>query len=341
MSSIIRAIDVGYGNTKYTTGHDDNGICCGIMPSLAVKESQRHLTVGLKDKRDTQLVTVNGSKLEVGTDVTTLIDLHQSHPLHSQYSESDAYTALHYGALLKMDVSHIDLLVLGLPVHLLNTRSAVLKNKFLGDIQINDDTSITIDMVSVVAQPMGGYVHYVNQNALSGKPAFKKQKTLIIDPGYYTFDWLVAEGYSPLEQFSGAHEGGMSAILKNIASEIEQDKKINPQLLPYKNLAEIDLGMRTGKFHLYGQSINLNDYISEANKYAKSVFDVLINEAGHGHDIEKIVLVGGAAAYFKHAAEYYFPNHNVHIMPNSIFANVRGFQLLGEAFSVNRSGEVT
>ena len=338
MSLIIRALDVGYGNTKYTTGNDENGIHCGIMPSLAVKASQRHLTIGLEDKRDTQIVNVNSSKLEVGVDVSTLTDLHQSHPLHSQYSESDAYTALHYGALLKMNVPHIDLLVLGLPVHLLNTRSNALKEKFQGEIQLNDNTSISIDKVCAVAQPMGGYVHYVNQNALSGTPAFKEQKTLIIDPGYYTFDWLVAEGYSPLDQFSGAHEGGMSAILKLIASELEHDKAINPQLLPYKKLNEIDRALRTGKFHLYGQNVNLNNYLTEANKYTKSVFDVLINEAGHGHDIEKIVLVGGAALYFKNAAEHYFPNHHIHIMPNSIFANVRGFQLLGEAFSQNISG---
>ena len=340
MSLIIRAIDVGYGNTKYTTGNDENGIHCGIMPSLAVKASQRNLTIGLKDKRDTQIVNVNGSKLEVGADVSTLTDLHQSHPLHSQYSETDAYTALHYGALLKMNIPHIDLLVLGLPVHLLNTRSSAIKKKFQGEIQLNDDTSIAIDNVSVVAQPMGGYVYYVNQNALSGTAAFKKQKTLIIDPGYYTFDWLVAEGYSPLDQFSGAHEGGMSAILKHIAAELEQDKSINPQLLSYKKLSEIDRAMRTGKFHLYGQNVNINNYLTEANKYTKNVFDVLINEAGHGHDIEKIVLVGGAALYFKNAAKHYFPNHSIHIMPNSIFANVRGFQLLGEAFSVNSSGNV-
>ena len=340
MSLIIRAIDCGYGNTKYTTGHDEKGIHCDIMPSLTAKASPRNLTIGLKDKRDIQLVNVNGSKLEVGKDVSSLVDLHQSHPLHSQYSESDAYTALNYGALLKMDVEHIDLLVLGLPVHLLSSRSEDLKKKFHGKIQLNDERSIFIDKVSVVAQPIGGYIYYADQNTLSASPSFKSQKTLIIDPGYYTFDWLVAEGYSPLEQYSGAHEGGMSAILKNIASEVEQDETINPQHIPYKNLSKIDKAMRTGEFKMYGEKVSLNNYMTEANKYTRKVFDVLLNQAGHGNDIDKIVLVGGAACYFKNAAEHYFPNHSVQSISDSIFANVRGFHLLGEAFANKISGEV-
>lgn len=332
MSTIIRSIDTGYGHTKYITDTNGSSITCNMMPSLVAPASQLQLSTGLMDHRDTRNVIVNDASYVVGPDVDTMISRDHSHPLHNDYSNTEKYIALHYGALSYMNIPRIDLLVLGLPVHLLNSRSQSLKEKFQGTIILNQDKTIEINKVSIVAQPMGGYVYFTKQNSLSSSPAFKEMKTLIIDPGYYTFDWLVAKGYMPLDQKSGAHEGGMFAILKRIAEEISQDKTVNKQELPYNDYHNIDLALRKGTLNLYGQQIDINRYLGEANKYTKNVFDILLNTAGHGSDIENVVLVGGAAPYFIQAAEHYFPSHRITIVDESIYANVRGFQLLGQAY---------
>ena len=40
MTLIVRAIDVGYGYTKYTTAHDGREIHCAHFPSLAYPASR-------------------------------------------------------------------------------------------------------------------------------------------------------------------------------------------------------------------------------------------------------------------------------------------------------------
>ena len=47
-------------------------------------------------------------------------------------------------------------------------------------------------------------------------------------------------------------------------------------------------------------------------------------------DIENVILVGGATHLYHDAVKARFPNLEVHTGGNPVFANVRGFQMLGE-----------
>ena len=67
MSPVVRAIDVGYGNTKYLSLVTSNDIQCGIFPSLAPQASSGpDLAAGLMQRRNTVVVEVDGVKYEVG-----------------------------------------------------------------------------------------------------------------------------------------------------------------------------------------------------------------------------------------------------------------------------------
>lgn len=341
MNPIVRAIDLGYGNTKYTKGKNSiSGISCDMFPSIAPFQSNNNLSSGVFGSIDTKNVIVNNTVYEVGPDANSVVDVHYAHPLHSTYCQTDQYIALQYGALAYMGCTHIDILVAGLPLNLLNSHKKELTEKFQGEIKINNELTINVDKVVVVGQPMGGYVNFVQQNALANASGFKNTKSLVIDPGYYTFDWMVMKGYTPIIERCGAENGGMSSLLDRIANEISKDKNINPDLIPYTNIKAIDEGIQSGKFMMYGKSVSLMPYILKSSKYMRSVFDTMVNKINGYDDIQNIILVGGAANFFKSAAQKYFKHHEVKLMPNSIYANVKGFHIMGEATAQSLKGEV-
>ena len=66
---IIRAIDVGFGNTKYTTGYTESGkdIECKMFPLLAPYAAPGALD-GFVADRDTVAVKAGDHTYEVGSD---------------------------------------------------------------------------------------------------------------------------------------------------------------------------------------------------------------------------------------------------------------------------------
>lgn len=65
---IVRAIDIGYGNTKFSTGHrPGEEITCKIFPSLAPQASSNgDLGAGTLSRRETVRILVNDVPYEVG-----------------------------------------------------------------------------------------------------------------------------------------------------------------------------------------------------------------------------------------------------------------------------------
>jgi hypothetical protein len=64
---VVRAVDVGYGNTKYVLEHQHGSeIVCALFPSLAPQASHSpDLGVGVLKRRNSVTVEVNGIRYEV------------------------------------------------------------------------------------------------------------------------------------------------------------------------------------------------------------------------------------------------------------------------------------
>jgi plasmid segregation protein ParM len=100
--------------------------------------------------------------------------------------------ALLRGALGMMKVSHIDLLVVGLPVALFAVKKAALEKAMTGRHDVGGGKAVT------VARPWpcrSRRARWCTTPAVHQKMAeIGKEQSLIIDPGSRTFDWLVARG---------------------------------------------------------------------------------------------------------------------------------------------------
>lgn len=129
---------------------------------------------------------------EVGPDVSLAADTFRAKQLHDEYTETPEYMALLRGALSMMKVSHIDLLVVGLPVALFAVKKAALEKAMTGRHDIGGSKAVTVGKAMAVAQPQGALAHFASEH--QKMTIIGNEQSLVIDPGSRTFDWLVARG---------------------------------------------------------------------------------------------------------------------------------------------------
>ena len=127
MDLIVRAVDVGSGNTKFVTAASGADIRCVSFPSVAYPSSDGLPSWPSGDRRKTTFIPIGALSYDVGPEVALAADTFRAKQLHDQHTESPEYMALLRGALGMMKVSHIDLLVVGLPVALFAVKKAALE----------------------------------------------------------------------------------------------------------------------------------------------------------------------------------------------------------------------
>lgn len=330
-SPVVRAIDVGYGNTKFVVSHrPDRSLECGIFPSLAPQASGGpDLSSGIFAKRNTVTVTVDGVTYEVGKDSRLAQDASYGRTLDADFCKTNAYKALVRGALYYVGAAEIDLLVLGLPVNLFETHHQYLEQAIVGNHDVplpnGEPAFVHVHAVRVIPQPIGGFFDHALKNGLYQK--MKAQMNLLIDPGFYTLDWVVAEGVKMVNSRSGAHSGGMSAVLSAIGDSVS--KELGTQVVDYRGIDDA-LRLRT-KARFFGREHDISKHVKLGEEKARQFVSVLANKVGRqGQDIDNIILVGGGAQFFCPLVQEKFPLHELIIADGSVFANVRGFQLAGE-----------
>lgn len=333
-NKIVRAIDVGFGNTKFVVLRQGAGeVHCGIFPSIAPQApSTSDLGGEVFQRRNTAVVTVNDVRYEVGKDALLAQDASYGRILDPSYALTDAYIALVRGAFYYMGVTHIDVLVVGLPVNANENTRGELEKRLVGEHPIplprgnasGGETIVRVEKVSVLPQPIGAFFDYSMQGDRYNK--MRNEMNLVIDPGYYTLDWVVARGTKIVDARSGAHSGGMSAVLSTVGEAIS--KKLGTQLTDYSSIDEALRTKTNPRF--FGKEFDLKPFLPLAKDKVRQFVAVLANKVGSSADIDNILLAGGGAEFFKDIIAEKFPHHSINITPDPVFANVRGFQFAGE-----------
>ena len=332
---VVRAIDVGYGNTKYSSLVSASDIQCGVFPSLAPQASTGpDLASGLMQKRNTVVVDVEGVKYEVGEDARLAQDATHGRVLDPDYSMTAAHMALMKGALYYMGQPRIDLLVLGLPVNTFKKYEKLLAARVIGKHTVParskdgemKDGLVEIANCRVIPQPIGAFFDYSLRAGTYER--MRSQTNLLIDIGYYTLDWIVAEGVKMNNSRSDALPGGMSAVLRAMADAIGSE--LGEQIT---DLSLLEDAIRTGANpYFYGKEFDITEYKKLGKAKAEQFVSVLVNKVGSSMDISNIILAGGGASFFHDVLSDKFPRHEIITTRDPVFANVRGFQRAGQQY---------
>ena len=329
MEMIVRAVDVGFGNTKYVTGCAGYDIRCAYFPSVAYPSARDLSTVPASERRKTIAVPIDGLFYEVGPEVNLAADSFRATQMHDRYIETPEYAALTRGALSLMKVDAIDLLVVGLPVAAFTAKKSALEKAMTGKHEVGAGRTVMVRKALAVAQPQGALVYY--GSAHQKLKALEHEQSLIIDPGARTFDWLVAKGMRLVQKKSHSVNRGMFDVLQAIATEISEDIGT-----PYRDFDAIDLALRTGKNPvIYQKAYDISRLMPIAHGIAQQAVSSMMHWIEASYSFQNIILVGGGAFLFKRAVKAAFPKHRIYEIRDPMYANVKGFQIGGMDYARN------
>jgi plasmid segregation protein ParM len=331
MPTVVRAIDVGYGNTKFVVGRGGDEIRCAMFPSVSTASMTNPGKNTLGERRRTIVVPVNGMFHEVGPDALAARDHFRPTYMHDGYIDTLAYRAFVCAAMNYMKMGEIDVLVLGLPVATFLQKKTALERAWIGEHDVGEGRKVRVRKAIVLAQPMGALAYYAH---VSGKlEHLAREQSLVIDPGARTFDWLVTRGMTLVQNQSSSVNRGVFDIAKAIAKEIAREIGTD-----YRDYEAVDEALRSRKpLILYQKPYELGKFARLVNDIAEQAVSSMRGEIGDAAAFQNIVLVGGGGELFSKAVRSAFPKHQVEHVKDAIFANVRGFQLAGEHFAARQA----
>lgn len=324
-SKVVRALDLGWGYTKYSKLNAAGELEYLSFPSLAPRASGLGLSLGDLGQRDTIIVSVEGTDYEVGPDSRDLDTNDSTRNLNDQYIHTDQYKAVLRGALHYIGEPVIDGLVVGLPVSGM-ANAEKLKEMCKGTHKLNAKDSVTVKDVRVVPQPVGGLMYCLSQPQMPGLEYLADEINLVIDPGFLTFDFVTTNGKKIIENRSNAHAGGVSKVLRAICESLSTKFGIK-----YDNLGAIDKALARRKLRINGIQEDLDEHIRSTRPVIEGSVNYMKNIVGDGADIDNIILLGGGSMLYQKAIKSFYPNHSIVVLENSQMANVMGFQIIGES----------
>jgi plasmid segregation protein ParM len=327
-NKVVRALDLGWGYTKYSTKNPVDGeVEFHSFPSLAPRHTGVDMTMSIMGRRDTAVVNVDGTKYEVGPDSGDLDVNDASRSLNDNFIHTEQYKAVFFGALHYIGEPQIDLLVVGLPLSGMGS-AAKLKELMVGTHKISETVTVVVKDALVLPQPLGGLYHCFSLAGTRPELEFiKEEMNLVIDPGFLTFDFLLSNGEKVVENRSSAHTGGVSKVLRSIGESISAKFGIK-----YENLGAIDKGLRRRKIKINGEVEQLEEHIKNTRSVLEGSVNYLRNIVGDGSDIDNIILLGGGSGIYRKTIEQYYPKHTLIALDEAQTANVRGYQAAGERF---------
>ena len=341
----ILSINIGFGNTKAVWGRHQasedqtswSEICFrSVCPRVLVDESGSGRTLGTRDRIE---VSVGDNRFYVGPKSTLEGGVRALRPDYINTPEHEALLigAWHY-MFKDLDAIFptIDLLVLGLPVsgfqanrkRLMELGSKVRRIPVPMSMRARcgkDSIDVVAKKVLVLPQPMGG-LRLASDSSSEYELLDDGVILMMIDPGYSTFDWFVADGMVPQLDQSGSFQGGVSQILQVVSSKLGFDHGVGSQ-----NFGLVEKALVAGVLNMDHLKIDMVPYRKVADSTASAIVDEFLqrlnpSKAGVSH----IYVCGGGAVFYFNALKERLSNFKVKVLPDGVMSNCREFFLSGQ-----------
>jgi plasmid segregation protein ParM len=337
-SSAHRAIDVGYGFTKFTTAETrqlEGGVLTVPTDQFSSVPFHKPTTMGgmgLGAGPRTIDVKLAGVNYCVSDDPAAIAPDDATRGEGERYTESMQYDVCMAAAVKTMGVESLDVLVLGTPVGNYLAAKTQLQRRYSNGIRF-DDRDVPIGSLRVVPQPIGGLAwHYASRRRAGD---IGKVNRLLVDVGFGTLDWVVAQGLVPNPSKSGTTGGGVSKYIRAVVSQMKHGQAGIAQSLALTEMVDKMLTQNTGvsyRRHRYERDDFKDMLDAIAMESAQQIFSTL----GDVGVIESVVLMGGGATLMQSAIAKVLRPVHVELIAESRLANVKGFQLIAEMSEVGR-----
>lgn len=315
---LTMGLDIGYSNLCIVSGKmgaaSEKLFPVGVTP---VNKGFEHLQGNKKNVE----VLVDGKPFYamVDSDLATTGERQMS----KSYIHSSTYRALYNAALKSTGRGTIDQVVTGLPVD--QYRDPEIRNKLIEQLQgvheVAQGAQVVVKRVDVLPQAYGAYIAAMSQQGVM--ELFGKGTVLVVDPGFFSVDWVTICRHNFQPEFSGSSTEATSKILEHIKEAVTAKTGYTTtieqlEIALRNNDNEILLGSE-----LYDFSNDLENASAVIAPAAVDAIDGKIRSSRG--DINFIVLAGGAAKLYEKAVAKRFPKSKIINLPTSVMGNARGF----------------
>ena len=195
----VIGLDVGYSNLKIAVGEAVGSPHLIVRPAGAAPMDRLGEQIGAARLQEAVVVEVDGQRWAAAIEPARFEGWQRS--LHEDYAASPAYQALVKAALVLANRPVVDQLVTGLPVAQARDprRREALRRSLVG-LHVSERGTIEVGEVRIVPQPVGAFVDLLWSDLDAETLARIEEGTvLVLDAGYYSFDWavIVAGGAAP------------------------------------------------------------------------------------------------------------------------------------------------
>lgn len=325
----ILGLDIGYSNLKICHGDasQTDQPQAILRPSGAAPSDRFGGRFDGKAQEDFLRVLVGEEEFVAGVSPDRAEMWARS--LHHDYPTTPSYQALFKAALLLAGEPQIDVLVTGLPVSQFydQGRRAELVRRMEGVHQITPKIQVAVKQVRVIAQPVGGLLDFMAQT--EDPVGMEEARILVIDPGFFSVDWVVCSQSELLRQSSGTSTKASSVVLEEAARLMASDygTQLNTEIL--------ENAIRRGRetVMVFGQNVNIAEYVQKANCTVAPIVVETIKKAlrDQSKEPDVVVMVGGGSVFFTEAVKAVFSRQRVMELKDPVFSNARGFWYMGAA----------
>ncbi len=321
MTRMAVGLDIGYSNLKVAIGKNGATETHAYPASAALAGSQTRL--GLRGKSTGFQVLVDGVQYVAGADPETLSDY--TRVVHEDYASSVQYKALFHAALVASGASVVEHLVIGLPVWQFDDLKIVdsLQKQLTGEHQVAAKVKIKVEKVSVVPQPFGAFLDAVS--GLNQDDPIYESTVLVVDPGFYSVDWVVIDKGQFKKDRSGSSMQASSVVIERIMELIREDYGQSPAR------ERIENALREGKTRVVvsGEYREIGDYVAQASGEISANIVDSIREMLRDRSvaIDAVIMAGGGSGFYDKAIRTAFPKARFLESLDPVLANARGFLL--------------
>lgn len=313
-------LDIGYSNVKLAFVDGSGHARTLLFPaSSALASSQSKMSMLAQGSGYT--VLVDGVSYVAGADPETLSEFNRV--VHEDYTGTQQYKSLFHAALLAVGVDRIEHLVTGLPVWQFedDELTSRLCQQLEGTHQITPKVAVTVDRVTVVPQPFGAFMDCVSR-LQANDPVFEST-VLVVDPGFYSVDWVVIDKGQFKRDRSDSDMRASSVVIDRICLLVRDEYGQTPVR------ERIENALRQGKEEIVvgGSYRNIAPLIDQAKKEVSASIVDKIKEMlrDRSLSIDVVVMAGGGATLYGDAIKEAFPQSRFLQSDDPVLSNARGF----------------
>jgi len=319
----VIGLDVGYSNLKIAVGEATGAPDMIVRPAGAAPLERLGERIGTTRRPDAVVVVVDGRPWAAAIEPARLEGWQRS--LHADYAATPAYWALVQAALALADRPVVNRLVTGLPVEQARDprRREALRRALVGR-HVTDRGTVDVREVHIVPQPVGAFVDLLWSDLESDTLARIEEGTvLVLDAGFYSFDWAVIVAGELRRGASGTSLEAMSVLLERAAGRIADQHGGRPQPLA------LEAALRQGRedILMQGRRVALKPALEDAGREVAGAALEALRQAlrREATDVDLVLVTGGGAALYGGAAAALFPGAEVRLAGDPVGANARGF----------------